>query len=102
MHPHLIRIQIGPANDWGPAGHFWQLPQQLWPYQQNEVFNYIPSGNSWGTDVPSAQPPQSGVWQSGQVVMSPFNASNSSNRLPRGWVCAEGGKPGKWKVLDAL
>ena len=31
-HPHMIRVDIDSTNSWGPAGYFWALPQQLWPY----------------------------------------------------------------------
>ena len=98
-HPHMVRIRIDTANNWAPAGHFWQLPQQLWPYQQNPVFNYATSSDSWGTDEPATQPPGHGVWRSNQVVLSPFNSSNTTSKLPRGWVCVEGGKPGIWEPL---
>jgi hypothetical protein len=33
-HPHMLRIDIDSTNTWGPAGYFWSLPQQLWPYLQ--------------------------------------------------------------------
>jgi hypothetical protein len=98
-HPRLLRYDIGPVNSWGPPGHFWQLPQQLWPYVQNPVFNYQTSKDSWGTDTPSLEPPSTGVWRSNQVVLTPLNATNSS-AAPRGWRCVEGGKPGKWHPFD--
>ena len=41
-HPHMIRISIDSTNAWGPAGFFWTLPQQLWPYIQGDVVRETP------------------------------------------------------------
>ena len=105
-HPHMLRYEIGTSNSWGPAGHFWALPQQLWPYQQNPVVAYEP-----GSDVPVPLPPTKGVWQANQIVLAPLgdqqagggngngngNVTNSSSS--RGWRCVEGGRPGRWVPL---
>ena len=93
-HPHMLRYDIGASNNYGPKGHYWQLPQQLWPYLQGRpVYAY-----EEGTDVPASHPPSKGVWQSNQVVLAPLNSTNSSSQ-PRGWRCVRGGKPGVWAPL---
>lgn len=85
-HPHMLRYEIGAANNWGPKGHFWQLPVQLWPYLVSPVYNYVP-----GSDTPAGAPPQTGIWQSNQVVLSPLNSTAID---ARGWRCTHGGRPG--------
>ena len=100
----MLRYHIGTSNSWGPAGHFWALPQQLWPYQQNTVVAYEP-----GSDAPVPLPPTTGVWQANQIVLAPLgdqqpaggngSSSNNSNSSSRGWRCVEGGRPGRWVPL---
>ena len=35
-HPHVLRYWIDPTNTWAPAGHFWTLPQRLWPVRDRQ------------------------------------------------------------------
>ena len=52
----MLRYNIGASNNYGPKGHYWQLPQQLWPYLQGRpVYAYVE-----GTDVPASRPPSKG------------------------------------------
>ena len=75
------------------AGHFWTLPQQLWPHLVSPV-------RAYDGDAPATGPPTSGLWQSNQVVLAALNATAPGNgTLPRGWRCTRAGRPGEWEVL---
>lgn len=78
------------SNNWGVHPPQADLPEQLRPYQVGRV--------------EGTRPPQSGVWQVGQVV---------HNRLPRvamlgeaespplGWMCVKSGQPGLWVNISS-
>jgi hypothetical protein len=82
------------TNNWGPAGYFWSLPQQLWPYIKGDVHAYDVD-EATHSALPSTGPPTSGVWQAHQIVLAALNSSVEE----RGWACVEGGKPGRWQPL---
>ena len=92
QHPHFIRLDIDSTNSWGPAGYFWALPQQLWPFMKRAVRAYEIQGH---TAKPSTKPPTTGVWQSNQEVLAALNSTAGV----RGWLCTKGGKPGEWRPL---
>jgi hypothetical protein len=84
-----MRIEIGGANDWMPAGHYSTLPQQLWPYATSPQRGY-------DGDQPLTGPPTKGVWQVNQEVLAAFNSTPGG---PRGWRCTRAGKPGEWEAF---
>ena len=116
-HPHVLRYWIDPTNTWAPAGHFWTLPQQLWPVRdrqfslalhhscqrqsataqqhlQNKIYAYDEAG------APMLGPPRKGVWRSNQVVYTALNVTVAGpDDAPLGWRCVEGGRPGRWVPL---
>jgi len=94
-HPHNISINI--SNNYG-GGYFGTgLPEQLWPYQLNEIVGEAP--------------PKKGNWTRGQFIRNPNVEKHYEQEKgwvwvktpaieePQGWLCTESGKPGKWKDI---
>jgi hypothetical protein len=68
------------------------LPQQLWPYQINDVLATAPpTAGQWtqGRFIKNAR--LTGLWTTGYQA-PPAPAANE----PYGWVCVEAGTPGTW------
>jgi len=94
--PYKVRIDI--SNNYGGFGT--GLPEQLWPYQINEIV--------------AEKPPQKGNWERGQFIRNPNFEKYYDQQAgwvwvktpaieePYGWLCIESGKPGKWQPVYYL
>ena len=88
------RFLVDDAN-WNAGIPRTVLPEQLRPYQTNPV------------RMPA--PPALGVWRKGQRVWNDFLAAgpgSAEEGTPPaeefGWICVEGGTPGKWANISLL
>jgi len=88
------RVSINLANNSGGLGS--GLPEQLLPYQVNELI--------------SATPPSKGQWTRGQFIRNPnleghytpegyVKEKRAAEDEPYGWYCVETGRPGNWKEI---
>jgi len=92
--PRSVKINI--SNNYG-GGYFGTgLPEQLWPYQVNEI--------------KAEGPPKRGNWKRGQFIRNLnleghytkagyIKVTTPAEDAPFGWYCVESGKPGKWKAI---
>lgn len=107
--PQALRYVF--SDIWNGVPSTAGLPVELWPYvSPHRVF--------------ASAPPARGIWKNGQVVWrevhAPSRYDNGSFRVvsypeyepfqvweeelpgaPLGWVCIEGGEPGKWANLSS-
>ncbi|MCM8762605.1 MAG: hypothetical protein NC929_04745 [Candidatus Omnitrophica bacterium] len=94
--PYKVSINI--SNNYGGFGS--GLPEQLWPYQINEIV--------------ADRPPQKGNWERGQFIRNSnlekyydqqagwVWVKKQAIEEPYGWLCIESGKPGKWQPVYYL
>ena len=83
----------------GNVGAFGGLPQQLWPYNVNEIVARTPPAKgNWtrGQFVRNAN--QEGHWTAAGYV----KAAKPAVDEPQGWLCTESGKPGSWQAIPYI
>ena len=83
----------------GNVGAFGGLPQQLWPYNVNEIVARTPPAKgNWtrGQFIRNAN--QEGHWTAAGYV----KAAKPAVAEPQGWLCTESGKPGTWQAIPYI
>eukprot|EP01048_Picozoa_sp_COSAG05_P005280 COSAG05_NODE_309_length_11646_cov_7.176929_7_plen_167_part_00 len=85
QHPHAFYFELSRSNQYtDPHTNFSQLPQELQPYQADELW--------------AEAPPERGFWRAGQRVWANGAALDGGGAVA-GWVCVEGGWPGRWRAI---
>ena len=85
QHPQAFYFELSRSNQYtDPHTNFSKLPEELQPYQADELS--------------AAAPPERGYWRAGQRVWA-SGAALEGDGAVAGWVCVEGGWPGRWRAI---